>query len=457
MDLVVKPTKIHESSSASASSTNAKKNNVDLKSYFEQLAVDKGVRNFNLVSDHALCPRYNVTRISAPPVINGATRKFLSFQDDDAAPSYPERRRSSASGVDVTRRANGSFMRWSAPSSTSTNSLLETVLDEDDSILYEDDDEDDDYNDQEDNTIISDDAYSIDSQQIEQQQQDPPKVSPAFHRFSVMERSAETLSPRSNDARPSFTARQQQQRVAPRLPVRQESVKDFSSALINLDNNKSSMSSYRQNSSSSLESPMRVQSSVCVPIGETETLESSEPPQSPFSPQAQSWQPSPSRPSTTDMRVSMVDPPPLAESDSSTFEPLLSTRQQQALEVAPCYGRRQRSSRRSSLDTGMTFRESFSLSEGDNGPTSSSSRWDVGISMVSPPSLPETESSTSTVVEAPPSPRQQQPPLEVAPRYGRRRRTSRRSSLDTGMTFRESFSLSEGDNGATSSQSRWDN
>jgi len=442
MDLVVKPTKIHESSSASASSTNAKKNNVDLKSYFEQLAVDKGVRNFNLVSDHALCPRYNVKRISTPPVIHGATRKFLSFQDDDAAPSYPERRRSSAYGVDVTRRANGSFMRWSAPSSISTNSLLETVLD---------------YNDQEDSSIISDDAYSIDSQQIEQQQEDPPKVSPAFHRFSVTERSAETLSPPYNDARSSFAARQHQQRVAPRLPVRQESVNDFSSALNNLDNNKSSMLSYRQNSSSSLESPMRVQSSVCVPIGETETLESSEPPQSPFSPQAQSWQPSPSRPSTTDMRVSMVDPPPLAESDSSTFEPLLSTRQQQALEVAPCYGRRQRSSRRSSLDTGMTFRESFSLSEGDNGPTSSSSRWDMGISMVSPPSLPETESSTSTVVEAPPSPRQQQPPLEVAPRYGRRRRTSRRSSLDTGMTFRESFSLSEGDNGATSSHSRWDN
>ncbi|CAJ1959635.1 unnamed protein product [Cylindrotheca closterium] len=397
--------------------------NKDLKSYFEQLAIANGVKGFSLVIDNALTPRYDVKRISAPPAINGATRKFLSHHqaDDDAAPSYPSRRRSS--GVEAFQRGNGSFMRWSAPSSLETTNatsgnhtptsfdrfsagsmnknpnFLETVFDEVDSILYEEKDDDDD----DDDHHLSVESDEISTGENESQtndnnaQHDDDVGKPKDTRFdSNIGGGGQPPRPMS---RPPVTPVPDRQRKIelPKLPVRQESIDDFSTALNNRDSSSTtiSLSSSTTDSPSTLVPPLQASFATCVPIEET-----------------RSWHEDDEDDDDDDESSSEVNhhrpifvPPPTTKEDDSDntdygYEDADAELERQNMASSPPppleepspsnddefskYGRRRRSSnrrRRSSLDTGHTFRNSFnSVNSGSSGEDSGSgelkSRWD---------------------------------------------------------------------------------
>ena len=288
-----------------------------MKSFFQQLAQDKQVEGFSLVTDNALLPRYDVKRHSAPPVMNKATRKMLS---NDEAPSCPVRRSSSR---DFSEYSSSLFLE------TIFDEVLDTVFDDVDSInLYDDDDED----------------QSIDSQDCKAcPMHEDLDFDSSFQRFSVDPSGDESLESSTRSS-----ASQREQLVAPRLPVRRDSLERICSSgtSTRLSSGSISVASVATGSSSEEDSHGYL-------LGRTPPAESSGvhfmhhcrkvgPLQCPVS--------APTTRYLMDMGdMNDIFGLPLAEASK--------------------YGRRRmrRSSRRSSLDTGLTFRNSFSSQNTDEG------------------------------------------------------------------------------------------
>ncbi|CAJ1959641.1 unnamed protein product [Cylindrotheca closterium] len=290
------PAKIHQSSDS---------NNMDLKSFFQKLAQDNGVKGFSLVTDHAVCQRHDVKRNSAPSVFNGATRKVLS---SDAAPSCPRRR---ISDGDCEQ--------------TSKLLFLETIFDEVDSILHEDEEGNDD--------------QSIDSRDLSNVNhvaQGNNEFESSFQRFI-----AEPLGDESRESSSRSSASLREQLVAPRLPIRKGSISEFGGLRATRTLSSCSFNTACTTAESSLEdSPMIApQCSIELSCPASPSL------------QAHSWQrkegddyecpaSAPTTRHVLDMKEIFLSP--LRDSGSSHGR-----------------RRRRRSSRRNSLDTGFTFRSSF--------------------------------------------------------------------------------------------------
>ncbi|CAJ1959644.1 unnamed protein product [Cylindrotheca closterium] len=109
--------------------------NTDLRSFLHQLAQDSGDRGFEILPKHRLTPRCSIKRNSAPPVIDGATRKMLSCY----AAVKSHRRKS----CEFNRRDGGCAETSEVLAATVfDDKFLESVIDEVDSILYDDADDD---------------------------------------------------------------------------------------------------------------------------------------------------------------------------------------------------------------------------------------------------------------------------------------------------------------------------
>lgn len=179
-----------------------------LKSFFQQLARDHCVKGFTLVTDNALLsPCDHVKRDSAPLFINGATHQPLSY---DETPSCPIRRNSS----------RDLCSEYSSPSTFLENifdEVLDTVLDDMASILSEVDERDEEY---EDDSIVSEDCEAFAQEQIvaASSQELHPDFDASFQRFDE--------TPECSTRSCSF----REQMIAPQLPVRRDSFEVLSSS-----------------------------------------------------------------------------------------------------------------------------------------------------------------------------------------------------------------------------------
>jgi len=425
------------------------------KSYFQQLAMANGVKGFSLVSDNAHCPRYDMKRVSAPAAmnVNGATRKFLSFQgDDDAAPSYPTRRR--GPGVEAFQKNKQNLnLRWNNigennnnnvakpdrnrrfsdgnGSSTNNNSMLETVFDQVDSILYEEDEEEE----EEDEDHDLEEQASPSKPSSSNLPKDP-RFDSNFRRFDVERQIAEDCASKSSTDQEKKDCLKYSPIAAsdrPKLPVRQMSVDDFSntmqdsmsSVLSGASSVSGSIASNQTSFSSGglsverqpLSSPIKSFYASCVSIDETNSWhEEEEEEKEDYNDDAEE---------DTSAVAPVAMPPPPPELDDEMFTPDAQPWQPKS------------SSDHHLSNSAPTIRRTLDINVQDL--------------------------ELENMVDPPPLDKSFSPPLhndeDDAYKYRRRnRRSSRRSSLDTGVTFRNSFNSQTSEDGEDDqkSSSRWD-
>lgn len=128
--------------------------NTDLQSFLLQLAEDSSERGFEILPRKALNPRYN-KRNSAPPAMNGATRRMPDCFVATKSYQLSGSTHSEGKAAVATETPPNNLL----VDTVFDDALLQKVMSEVDSILYDDDDlqEDDDIQSQ-DSHILYDDA-----------------------------------------------------------------------------------------------------------------------------------------------------------------------------------------------------------------------------------------------------------------------------------------------------------